>query len=57
MHAEQQANPNREEILGATVIVYDAPTNTVHLFGEAFSLSDLRANVLDVQERISKALS
>lgn len=47
----------RDNILNTSVIVFDAESSTVILFGKEFSLTDLRASVLDVQSSCSSALS
>jgi hypothetical protein len=53
LHAETNANPNKQMSIDSTAISYDAVSNTVHAFGETFSLTDLRAHVVDVREHIS----
>ena len=50
------AQERRAEIIGATAVVYDEGANTVLLFGDAFSLTDLRAAVVDVQEHVGRGL-
>jgi len=54
---EQDNSPNKGEIWKSVPLIYEESASTVHVFGEAFSLFDLRAGVLDVQNRISAALS
>ena len=46
----------RDTVIRATTVVYDACTKRVVLFGDEFSLPELRAAVLDVQSKISAAV-
>jgi hypothetical protein len=47
----------RDKVINACAVVYDAKSSSVILFGDVFSLTDLRASVLDVQDKCSAALS
>lgn len=47
---------NRQAAWNASPIIYDWATHKVHLFGQEFSMVDLRAQILDVQNHISAAL-
>jgi hypothetical protein len=57
LYADMQSLPTAQEIIDSTVVVYMEADNSVHLFGERFLLDELRANVLDVQTRISTGLT
>jgi hypothetical protein len=57
LYADMQSLPNMREIVESTVIVYMEADQSVHLFSEHFLLDELRANVLDVQTRISAGLT
>lgn len=46
----------RDEIVGATAIVYDSKIQTIQLFGDAFSLPALRSELEDVLEKVSQAM-
>ena len=56
LHDDYPQGERRDEVIGACAVVYDAPTNSVIVFGDVFSLKDLRHAVFDVQERCSAAL-
>ena len=47
----------RDEVVGATAIVYDAKSQTVQLFGDTFSLPALRSDLEGVLQKISEALA
>ena len=47
----------RDEVVGATAIIYDAKSQSVQLFGDTFSLPALKIELEDVLEKISKALT
>ncbi|MER9233633.1 hypothetical protein NKI56_16270 [Mesorhizobium sp. M0622] len=57
LHADYPHGERRDEVINATAVVYDAQSNSVILFGDIFSLSDLRQAVLDVQGKCSEALT
>lgn len=57
LYADMQSLPNIQEIIDSTVVVYMEADNSVHLFGERFSLADLQTHVLDIQNRISTGLT
>ncbi|WP_143738459.1 hypothetical protein [Erythrobacter colymbi] len=47
----------RDEVKEMTAIVYDADDQTVHLFGDVFSLAELRTYLEDAGEKISEGIS
>jgi hypothetical protein len=57
LHAEVQSWPNVQDIIDSTAVAYMEADNSIHLFGEKFLLDDLRADVLDIQNRISIGLN
>lgn len=56
LHEDYPAGIIREEIVDASAVVYDAESKRVILFGDVFSLTELRAAVLDVRDRCSRTL-
>jgi hypothetical protein len=45
----------RDEVISSTAVIYDAEKQSVHLFGDTFSLPALCANIQDVHDRIGPA--
>jgi hypothetical protein len=57
LYKDGHDDQHRENIIAATAIVYDEKTNSVILFGDEFSLDELRRALLDVQGKCSEVLS
>ena len=53
LHADFPDGERRDEIINAMAIVYDERANSIILFGDVFSLGDLRVSLLDVQRSSS----
>lgn len=47
----------RDQIIESTAIIYDASNQTVQLFGDLFSLPELRAHLEDALQKISDGIS
>lgn len=57
LHDDYPASgPARDATVQATAIIYDARDRTVQLFGDTFSLPNLRNHLEDVLDRTSQAL-
>lgn len=51
-----ETEAKRDEIVGATAIVYDAKSRSIQLFGDSFSLPAVWADLEDVLKKISQAM-
>lgn len=51
-----ETGARRDEIIGATAIVYDSKSQTIQLFGDVFSLPALCSELEDVLEKVSQAM-
>jgi hypothetical protein len=47
----------RDQLIESTAIIYDAENQTVQLFGDLFSLPELRAHLEDAGQKISNSIS
>ena len=56
LHNDYPQGEMRDGVVAASAVVYDAASNSVILFGDTFSLTDLRTAVLEVQGKCSEAL-
>lgn len=52
-----ETGEKRDEVIGATAIVYDAKSQSVQLFGDKFHLPTLRCDIEDVLQKVSQAMS
>ncbi|WP_439544791.1 hypothetical protein [Sandarakinorhabdus sp.] len=58
LHADYpDIGQKRDEVIGATAIVYDAKSQSVQLFGDMFHLPKLRGDIEDVLQKTSQAMS
>jgi hypothetical protein len=55
-YSDMVGRVNEHAVRDAVAILYDEKSGTIHLFGEAFSLPDLRLSLEDVQRHISHGL-
>lgn len=55
--ADDRPDESRDSIINSCAVVYDVRINSVILFGDTFSLTEIREAIVEVQEKISKALT